>query len=151
MLALNPNILYLLFSIGLAAVGSARSDHIPAQATATAALDANTDNAVAPITAVVDTAATRTVFWSTTQTSVSYPIWIGPTVVTMITTQTLETLIPDAPEPTGTPGTGDGSGEEIVETVIGRTTYEYQMWFSDGHSSTSWLSETHSYRKTATA
>ncbi|ERS97857.1 hypothetical protein HMPREF1624_06028 [Sporothrix schenckii ATCC 58251] len=65
-------------------------------------------------------------------------MWIPATVVTMVTTQTVTTLIPDVP-----------AGETAtVETVIGHTTYEFRMGYSDGHSSTSWSSATRSYAMT---
>ncbi|OAA62790.1 hypothetical protein SPI_04330 [Niveomyces insectorum RCEF 264] len=78
---------------------------------------------------------TRTIVRSNTATSVSYPAWIDATVITMITTQTVTTLISD-------------EDATVVETVIGKTTYEYQMTYSDGHSSTSWSSATHMYTST---
>jgi hypothetical protein len=30
------------------------------------------------------------------------------------------------------------AGAATVETVVGHTTYEYRLGYSDGHSSTSW-------------
>lgn len=92
----------------------------------------------AAVTAAPDTqqsANVRTVIWSTTQTSVTHPLWIPATAVTMVTTQTLTTLIPEVTE----------AGAQTIETVVGRTTYEYRLGYSDGHSSTSWSSATRSY------
>lgn len=92
--------------------------------------------AVTPAPETVNIPAVRTVVRSTTQTSVTHPLWIPATVVTIVTTQTQTTIIPEQ--------TADAEGP-VLETVVGRTTYEYRMGYSDGHSSTSWSSATRSY------
>ena len=97
--------------------------------------DSVVDAAITAAPASVHTPATRTVVWSTMQTSVTYPLWIPATAVTMVTTQTVTTLIPEV----------TAAETATVETVIGHTTYEYRMGYSDGHSSTLWSSATRSY------
>ncbi len=92
---------------------------------------------------------TKTIVSSDTQTSVTHPQWIGPTVVTIVASITATTLIPEQPAQRVVPGGGgDDDDGAVVETVYGATTFEYRMTFSDGHSSTSWHTATHEYTTT---
>lgn len=133
--------------IALVPVTSARPNAIPAATPTATGRAANTGT---PACAAGNVAPTQTIVRSTTETSVSRLLWIAATVVTMVTTQTETTLLPDGAACTGVAGPSDGGGE-VVETVIGRTTYEYRLGYSDGHSSTSWAWETHTYTSTVTA
>ncbi|TVY83034.1 Chitinase [Lachnellula suecica] len=68
-----------------------------------------------------------TKIWSTTETTVSYPGWFGPTIFSMITTRTVTTIDPVV---TSYPAT-------FTEEVISSVTWEYRYYYSDGSSLTS--------------
>lgn len=71
--------------------------------------------------------ASITKIWSTTETQVSYPGWVGPTVLSMITTQTYTTIQPVV---TSYPTT-------VTDEAISSITWEYRFYYSDGSSYTS--------------
>jgi len=67
---------------------------------------------------------------SMTYTTITRPQWVPQTLITLINSYDITTLSPIGPTPTSYPAT-------VVVTVVWSLTAEYQMTFSDGHSSTS--------------
>jgi hypothetical protein len=68
-----------------------------------------------------------TKIWSTTETYVNYPGFVGPTILSSITTSTVSTIEPVV---TSYPAT-------VLDTVISSVTWEYQYYYSDGTNLTS--------------
>jgi hypothetical protein len=90
-------------------------------------------------TAILAYETTKTAVWSTTETHVISPGWVGPSVVTGITTRMATTLEPGPV--TSYPAT-------VIETILSTVTYEYRITRSDGSSSTSFSSGTYTVPST---